>query len=168
MRIPLEQFDRRLDSVIGEAPPRPAPPGCGDRLARAWSRFHRGAYRECLRELEGLDPGSPEVRALRAAAASLLSGRARQGIRPCLEVARRFGASSDLLAALGLLLLGSGDRARAVRAFRAGLRMCPRHPALRARLREMGHRRRPVLPFLPRSHPANRWLGRIRHRLLTA
>ena len=31
---------------------------------------------------------------------------------------------------------------------------------------ELGRRRPPVLRFLPRRHFANRWLGRIRHRLL--
>ncbi len=33
---------------------------------------------------------------------------------------------------------------------------------------KMGIRKRPVLPFLPRSHPINVWLGKIRHRLCNA
>ena len=43
----------------------------------------------------------------------------------------------------------------------------PGNAAIRALLEEFGSRRSQVLPFLPRGHLLNRWLGRARARLAT-
>ena len=60
--------------------------------------------------------------------------------------------------------LALGQRERAVRAIARGLERWPGDPALRAAQASMGWRRRPVLPFLSRGNPVNRWLGGLRHR----
>jgi hypothetical protein len=57
-----------------------------------------------------------------------------------------------------------GQREHAVRALERGLEASPGHPALTAARVALGRRRRPVLPFLPRSSAPNRWLGKLRHR----
>ena len=54
------------------------------------------------------------------------------------------------------------DRAGAVRAVRAGLKV-DSHPALLRLQEELGIRSSPVLPFLSRSNFLNQLLGRIRH-----
>ena len=48
---------------------------------------------------------------------------------------------------------------------RAGLKIDRHNPQLLALIKELGVRSRPVLSFLDRSHPINRFLGRIRHAL---
>jgi hypothetical protein len=40
----------------------------------------------------------------------------------------------------------------------------PGHRALASDLEQLGRRQLPVLQFLPRNHPVNRWLGRLRRR----
>lgn len=62
-------------------------------------------------------------------------------------------------------LLG-GDRREASIVVDRGLRVDSTHAGLAALRAELGQRRQPVLGFLPRRHPVNRWLGLIRHRLL--
>jgi hypothetical protein len=55
------------------------------------------------------------------------------------------------------------NRKAAVKAIRAGLKIDRGNRALLALYRELGIRKRPVLPFLPRSNVVNQFLGRIRH-----
>ena len=57
------------------------------------------------------------------------------------------------------------DRRHAFDAVRSGLRIDPGHRGLRQMLRELGHRRRPVLGFLARDNPVNVLLGRVRYAL---
>jgi hypothetical protein len=57
-----------------------------------------------------------------------------------------------------------GYKSEAIRYLRRGLMIDPGHGALAAELEQLGRRQLPVLQFLPRNHPVNRWLGRMRHR----
>ena len=57
-------------------------------------------------------------------------------------------------------------RGEAHRALCQGLERHPGHNGLARELRRMGVRRQPVLGFLPRSHPINVKLGRLRTVLL--
>jgi tetratricopeptide (TPR) repeat protein len=54
------------------------------------------------------------------------------------------------------------DRKRAVQHLQAGLRLQPANPRIHKILDKIGHRRRPVIPFLKRSNPINKVLGRMR------
>ncbi|NOY45988.1 MAG: hypothetical protein GXP50_11145 [Deltaproteobacteria bacterium] len=157
--IPLDDFEKRLERLVGGRGRRGEP----DALDRALSAFYRGAYRRCLDALARAEPG-PRVSALREAASALLAGRPQLGVRPCFEAIRQGASGPDLYAVLVTLLLASGDRARAHRVLREGLRRAPGHPVLRRQMEAMGVRKPPVVGFLPRSHPVNRWLGRVRHR----
>jgi hypothetical protein len=60
-----------------------------------------------------------------------------------------------------------GQRERAVKCIIRGLAADPHHEPLRAAQQAMGWRRKPVIGFLGRSNPVNRWLGKLRHRWLT-
>lgn len=68
-----------------------------------------------------------------------------------------------LLARTHLLV---GDRRAAWDAIERGLLVDATHPTLLQLKDELGRRRRPVFPFLPRRHPLNRRLGKLRHSLL--
>lgn len=58
-----------------------------------------------------------------------------------------------------------GDRAAGFDALARGLVLHPGHPRLRDLHRRLGERRCPVLRFLPREHPVNVKLGKLRHVL---
>ena len=58
-----------------------------------------------------------------------------------------------------------GNRRQAYRSLAEGLKLDPKHQALREVLRHMGWRKRPVLAFLSRTNPLNLLLGRVRHSM---
>jgi tetratricopeptide (TPR) repeat protein len=179
VQIALDDFDLLFDSLLGhtsaEGAASPASPeGTGqeqeDCIARAVALFHRGDYVRCqslLQKCEAQGSRDVRVRAFLAASRSMGNGRVRDGVVACLEAIRGAFYIPDLYCALGVLLLRGGDRAKAHAAFQRGLRLDPQHASLKARLREMGERRTPVLGFLGRAHPANRVLGRMRAQLST-
>lgn len=177
MQIALNDFDLLFDALVGQAPAGspaslPAAAEAGqeqeDRITRAVALFHRGDYVRCHSLLQQCDAqGSKDVRvrAFLVASRSMGNGRVRDGLVACLEAIRGAFYIPDLYCALGVLLLRAGDRAKAHAAFQRGLRLDPHHPGLKARLREMGERRHPVLGFLPRTNPANRVLGQVRAQI---
>lgn len=68
-----------------------------------------------------------------------------------------------LLAQTHLIL---GDRRAAWDTVERGLQVDAAHEGLQKLKAELGQRRRPIFPFLPRRHALNRWLGKLRHRVL--
>lgn len=93
-------------------------------------------------------------------------GKSEQGLTLCqraVELDRYQPESYYFLAKLYLLL---GDRRSAHEVVERGLEIdAGNHGLLRIK-DDFGQRRSPLLPFLGRHHPLNRWLGRIRHLLL--
>lgn len=57
------------------------------------------------------------------------------------------------------------NRRKAVEALHNGLRLDGTHGGLRRLQRDLGYRSRPVISFLSREHPINRWFGWLRHRV---
>jgi tetratricopeptide (TPR) repeat protein len=178
VKTALTDFDRLFDSIMGGAPSPAAASSAANgpgsqagvndleqQIGRAVALFHRGDYAKCDALLRACGPDGgrdPRVRAFQAASRALINGRVREGMDACIQAIRGAFYIPDLYCALGVLLLRAGERSKAYAAFQRGLRLDPRHAGLRARLREMGERRPPMLAFLGRSHPANRFLGRLR------
>lgn len=67
---------------------------------------------------------------------------------------------------LAEVYLAAGRREDAAEVLATGLHYTNRHPSLRRALERISQRRRPVIPFLPRTHVVNKLLGRMRHRVL--
>ncbi|HEX2641952.1 MAG TPA: hypothetical protein VHU81_03095 [Thermoanaerobaculia bacterium] len=59
----------------------------------------------------------------------------------------------------------SNDRSGAVKTIRSGLKIDPQNPELLELYRDLGIRQLPVLSFLSRSNPLNRFLGGVRHAI---
>ncbi len=57
-------------------------------------------------------------------------------------------------------------RKKAIEAVDRGLALSPRHPGLLTMRAELGVRRSPPIPFLPRDNRWNVWLGRFLDRHL--
>lgn len=60
---------------------------------------------------------------------------------------------------LGLIYLKTGDKKKAIAAFRKGLKLNPEHSGIWSQISQLGFRKRPVLSFLPRQHFLNKYLG---------
>jgi tetratricopeptide (TPR) repeat protein len=118
---------------------------------RAFERAHRR------------DPRDPRAMSWYGVTLVLVERNINLGISLC-DQALRGGANPELLLNQARVALALRQRERAVRAISRGLEQWPEHPALRAARDTMGTRRAPVLPFLARSNPLNRLLGRLRHR----
>jgi hypothetical protein len=81
-----------------------------------------------------------------------------------VEQALRAGPDPVVLLNSARIHLALNQRERAARAVGRGLTLWPGDPRFAAARDAMGTRRAPVIPFLPRSNPLNRALGRLRHR----
>ncbi|MGD8376105.1 MAG: hypothetical protein PVF68_08185 [Acidobacteriota bacterium] len=131
--------------------------GAGDTLA-GLAHFE-AAVRIALEEA-----GEPPTRYLSYYGLSLsqATDHVQEAEELCRKAVDREFYNPDLLLNLGKVYLVSGDRARAYQAFLSGLRLQGNHSGLLAEVRRMGIRRRPPLPFLSRTNPLNRMLGRMR------
>jgi hypothetical protein len=65
---------------------------------------------------------------------------------------------------LGKVYLLAGKKSQAIEVFRKGLAH-ERHQEIIDELNRLGIRKSPVLPFLKRKNPINRYFGIILHRL---
>jgi predicted Zn-dependent protease len=77
---------------------------------------------------------------------------------------RAAGPVPELVMNQARVAVALSQRERAIRALERGLSRDPSDPRLLAERDALGRRRRPVIPFLSRSNPLNRWLGSLRHR----
>jgi len=66
---------------------------------------------------------------------------------------------------IGISALAEGNRAIGHRALRRAIRLDRQHHAARELVLQMGVRRQPVLPFLPRGNKLNIALGKLRARV---
>jgi len=96
---------------------------------------------------------------------ALREQRLEEGLKLCRHAVRiEFFHPENYLNLARTYLLGN-DRRGAVKTVREGLKIDPNNQDLLELQKEMGKRRPPVLSFLDRNHPFNRFLGSLRHKL---
>jgi tetratricopeptide (TPR) repeat protein len=93
------------------------------------------------------------------------SDRAEEARELCEKAVRAEFFNPDLHWNLGRVYLMTGDRHRAFETVVRGLELNPRHAGLKLERRRLGFRKESVVRFFQRSHPLNRFLGRVRRRL---
>jgi hypothetical protein len=98
-------------------------------------------------------------------AIALVEQRVPEGVKLCRHAIKVEFYQPDNYLNLARTLLLAKDRKGVVDAVQRGLKIDPHHPQLVDLGREMGIRRPPVLPFLSRTNPLNRFLGSLRHHL---
>ena len=86
-------------------------------------------------------------------------GKTRQGLCLCRKAAESEFFTPDILLNLARVHLLAGDRKEAWEALMKALKLDPDHPEIQTLICGMGLRRRPVFPFLDRSHPLNKLAG---------
>lgn len=91
-------------------------------------------------------------------------GKKRDGLRICRKAAASEFFTPDVFLNLAKVHLLMGDRKEAWSTLMKGLRLDPDHAGLIAEVRQMGIRRKPIIPFLERSHPLNKLAGSISSR----
>jgi hypothetical protein len=94
----------------------------------------------------------------------LVEKNSNLGMQLVDQALRVAGPDPELLLNSARVHLALNQRVRAARAVARGLELWPEDPRLLAARDAMGTRRAPVIPFLDRSNPLNRILGRLRHR----
>ena len=76
---------------------------------------------------------------------------------------RHRGFHAVLYLHLGKTYLAGGNKKAAVKAFKRGLESDPEDPYLLSEVRRIGIRRKPFFPFLKRSNPINKYIGKLLH-----
>lgn len=94
-------------------------------------------------------------------ALALEGGRVREGVEFCRQAVPLEFYNPELYLNLGRVLMVAGRKREAYDALRKGAALQPSHPGLQRELAKLGRRRRPVVPFLDRSHPVNVALGKL-------
>ncbi len=111
------------------------------------------------------DPQSARFRSSYALALALVRGQFLGAVELARAAVRQEFYNPDLYLNLARIYLAFDCKAEAVRYLRRGLMVDPENERLRHKLAELGERRKPALPFLPRGHIVNRLLGRIQARV---
>jgi tetratricopeptide (TPR) repeat protein len=141
-------------------------------IREAIDRCRRGGWKDGLALLARIAEQEERPGALPALVYSYLGygialrqQRIQEGLKLCQHAVRLEFYQAENYLNLARTQLLAGRRRAAVRAVLEGLRIEPDNPQLLELQRDLGVRRRPVLPFLARDNPFNSLLGRLRHLL---
>jgi hypothetical protein len=110
------------------------------------------------------DPRDPVFMSWYGVTLVLVEKNSNLGVLLVDQALRAAGPDPELLLNSARIHLALNQRDRAARALGRALELWPTDPRIVAARDAMGTRRTPVIPFLPRSNPLNRFLGRLRHR----
>lgn len=94
-----------------------------------------------------------------------VEGNYERAISLSLMAAEKEFYNPDIYLNLGRIFMLNGQKAVAIKAFKKGLRLDDAHQGLLNEVTRLGIRRRPVISFLPRENPVNRFLGRMTGRI---
>lgn len=105
---------------------------------------------------------------------AILKKNNKKGIETCLGALRRLKGNVPvglelfypaLYLNLGKIYLAAGYRKAAIDSFYKGLTFDHENKDLLSEIKKLITRKNPVVGFLPRSHPVNKYLGMLRHKL---
>jgi len=117
---------------------------------------------EHFRTAHQLDPANPRYRSFCGLGLALVERRFDRALELCRSAAKEEFFNPELYHNLARVHLAFGFKAEAIRYLRRGLMIDPANAPMTQDLQTLGMRTDPVLPFLPRRHAVNRWLGRVR------
>ena len=93
-----------------------------------------------------------------------IKGEYREALDLCMEARKEEPKNSEIYLNLGRVHLLAGNRKQAIQVFRLGLRH-EKNNRIINELNALGQRRPPPIPFLQRSNPINKFLGKLMARL---
>ena len=103
---------------------------------------------------------SPELQSYLAYCQAKGQGRMAAAAKICRDAIQSEPNNPTHHLIMGRIMLLSGDKAHAIDAFRQGLKGGGDERIINE-LSKLGLRRPPVIKILKRSHPLNRWLGKV-------
>ncbi|MCC6639887.1 MAG: tetratricopeptide repeat protein [Deltaproteobacteria bacterium] len=131
-----------------------------------WLRARQpGAALEHFRVANALQRDNARYRSFYGLCIGLVERRFSKALELCNAAVKDEFFNPDLYLNLARVHMAFGFKAEGMRYLRRALMIDPSSATAQAELARLGERRRPVLGFLPRRHPINRWLGRARQRL---
>jgi tetratricopeptide (TPR) repeat protein len=122
-----------------------------------------GEALEHFRSAHQLDRSNPRYRSFYGLGLALVERRFNKALELCRSAAKEEFFNPELYHNLARVHLAFGFKAEAIRYLRRGLMIDPGNTPMASDLVQLGLRVSPVLRFLPRRHPVNRTLGRLRH-----
>ena len=137
-------------------------------LAKGHDLLRSGLQQAALEQFANAyerDPADPRFRSYYGWAVALIERRIDRGLSLCRSALRDDYDNPEAYCNLAKVLLAFGRKSEALRYLRRGLMVAPTHPLLIREWRNLGVRKRPILPFLSRQHLLNRFLGRVRGRI---
>ena len=138
-------------------------------------------FKECLRHLRegnpaeallparralGTDPNNPFYLSYAGLLLALTEHRFGDAEKLCLEALGMLQNYPQLYLNLAEVYQKARRPCKAIEVLEKGWVSVGRDFRIRHALEKIGRRRTPVLSFLPRSHPLNRILGKLRYRLM--
>ena len=152
------------------------PPTAAERWYKRGAELARlGRYHEAVEPLEQALAYSNEQsdpnfqRALRSyygLSIAMAHGDVLRGLRLCNDAIARGPLRADLYMNLARVAMKSGRKNLAIESLWTSLSISPNDRNAWTMMAQLGYRRPPVLEFLPRTNPVNKYLGLIRHRVL--
>lgn len=115
-----------------------------------------------LREANRLAPDHAQIRSGLGVAIAHAERDFETARTLCESAAKQEFFNPELYLNLARVYLSVGRRPEALRYLRRGQMIDPGHQAIRDAIHDLGLRRLPILPFLPRRHVMNRMLGSVR------
>ena len=119
-----------------------------------------------LREAHAQAPDHAQIRSSLGLAVALGERDFEAARTLCESAAKQEFFNPELYLNLARVYLSVGRRPEALRYLRRGQMIDPGHAEIREAIVDLGMRRLPILPFLPRRHLVNRMLGSVRSLLV--
>ncbi len=111
-----------------------------------------------------LEPENPKLQSFLGFCIACERGKIKEAIGLCERALQADSQNIENYLNLGRVYLRAGLKTKAIETFRKGLEV-DKNPEIMAELQVLGTRKKPVFPFLPRSHFLNKYLGLILSRL---
>lgn len=121
-----------------------------------------------LRQAVELAPGHAQLRSLLGVAIARALRDFEESRVLCESAAKQEFFNPDLYLNLSRVYLEFGRKSEALRYLRRGQMIDPGHELIHRTIEELGRRRMPIVPFLPRRHLVNRALGTARNLVVNS
>jgi len=123
---------------------------------------HYGDALELLTSAAEIAPDHARIRSLLGLSVAYAERDFTRARTLCESAAQQEFFNPDVYLNLARVYLVFGRRSEALRYLRRGQMIDPGNESIQLEMRELGRRRTPIVPFLPRRHPINRALGGAR------
>lgn len=135
-------------------------------IEKGMGMAREGRYEDALRVFDQdlCFTQHPTAMSYYAVSLANVEGNYDKAISLCLMAAEKEFYNPEIYLNLGRIFLMNGQKAVAIRAFRKGLKFDNSNGHLLSEMKRLGLRRRPVITFLPRQSPINKFLGILAQR----